>query len=444
MLHGDNPIRMKEISIPGSKSITNRVLLLASIGQEPVLLQNLLESDDTVYMRAVLSSFGVEFSQKEDGLLVSPPALLKGDGRTHHIGNAGTVARFVSAVSLIIDGEYGLKGVGRMHERPQEDLFHALRNLGVEINCLGNEGYLPATYKGMGGRLNGRVVKLSGRVSSQFVSALLLVAPSVSGGLRIEMDEIPPSQPYIEMTLEILKLWNVHYTTDEEGRTMDIQEGLRAPESYPIPADMSGASYPAAWATLRKEPLKIKDFGSRTLQGDEKFLEICEHLGAEIIRDDEDCLFNAFLTPSSEATFDFSPMPDVAMTGMILAAFYEGEWKFIGLESLRVKECDRIQAMIDGFTLLGIKTRVSGDDVSIIGGAYWMNAKNIARIKSAHIETNSHDDHRIAMCFGVLRSALAQKVNAPAESLFAIGEPHCVAKTWPSFWDDLADWESHP
>ncbi len=433
---------MKEISIPGSKSISNRVLLLAAIGQKPVLLKNLLESDDTVYMRAVLSSFGVKFSQNENGLLVSPPVYLKGDGQTHHIGNAGTVARFVSAVSLIINGEYGLKGVDRMHERPQADLFSALRNLGVEINCRENDGYLPATYRGMGGILNGRIVKLSGRVSSQFVSALLLVAPRITGGLRIEMDEVPPSQPYIEMTLEILKLWSVNFTIENEGRSMDIQEGLSAPESYTIPADMSGASYPAAWSTLTKSILNIKDFGSVTLQGDEEFLGICEHMGAQIKKDSEDCLFNAFSDPSPETTFDFSPMPDVAMTGMILSAFYEGEWKFVGLESLRVKECDRIQAMVDGFTLLGIKTQVAGDDVSIIGGAYWMNDDNISRMKSARITTNSHDDHRIAMCFGVLRSTLAQKVKSPAESLFKIGEPHCVAKTWPNFWNDLADWET--
>ena len=166
---------MKKITIPGSKSITNRVLLLAALGDKPVVLHNLLESDDTVYMRGALTAFGVSFTNQDKGLLVTPPAQLIGDGASHFIGNAGTVARFVSATSLVIEGSYGLNGVDRMHERPQKDLFTALRSLGVDITCHGEEGFLPTTYKGLGGSLANRVVTLSGRVSSQFVTALLLV-----------------------------------------------------------------------------------------------------------------------------------------------------------------------------------------------------------------------------------------------------------------------------
>jgi len=139
----------------------------------------------------------------------------------------------------------------------------------------------------------------------------------------------------------------------------------------------------------------------------------------------------------AEETFDFSPMPDVAMTGMVMAAFYEGEWRFEGLESLRVKECDRIEAMRLGFAQLGVEVQVVGDDVTIKGGDYWMD---VEQIKSASIETDSFDDHRIAMCFGVLRSALALRAGVEEESLFAIGEPHCVAKTWPTFWEDMKGW----
>ncbi len=433
---------MKEIRIPGSKSITNRVLLLAAIGDKPVVLYNLLESDDTVFMRGVLSSFGVRFEQQGTGLLVTPPAVLQGDSEIHHIGNAGTVARFVSAVSLIINGEYGLKGVDRMHERPQADLFKALRSLGVAVECQQNDGFLPARYQGLGGNLEQRVVTLSGRVSSQFVSALLLVAPKINGGLRIEMDEIPPSQPYIDMTLEILSSWGVNYSVEEEGRIMDISQGLNEPTEYTIPADMSGASYPSAWATLMRQDLEIKDYGSKTLQGDEQFAEVCAEFGATVSKNGEDCSFSTYGEMSPGAVFDFSPMPDVAMTGMVLACFSEGETKFIGLESLRVKECDRIQAMVDGFALLGIETEVVEDDVTIKGGAYWQTPENITKVQAAQVETDSHDDHRIAMCFGVLRSVLSSRSGIAAEEIFAIGEPHCVAKTWPNFWEDLASWEA--
>jgi len=244
------------------------------------------------------------------------------------------------------------------------------------------------------------------------------------------------------MTLEILKLWGVDFTVSEGGRIMDIHEGITAPTEYTIPADMSGASYPTAWATLRQESLKIKDYGSSTLQGDEGFAEICAHFGATVKKDGEDCSFTNFTLNQPTITFDFSPMPDVAMTGMVMACFYSGEWKFEGLESLRVKECDRIQAMVDGFIQLGIKTVVDDDDVTVTGGDYWQTPEKLEEIQATNIETNSHDDRRIAMCFGVLRSALAQSSGIPAESIFSIGEPHCVAKTWPNFWEDLAHWEA--
>ena len=393
-------------------------------------------------MRAVLAALGVRFESQGESLRVIPPAQLIGDGKSLFIGNAGTVARFVSAASLLVDGKYGLNGVDRMHERPQADLFSALRSLGVAIDCHHTEGYLPATFEGLGGTLAQRTVTLSGRVSSQFVTALLLIAPRIKGGLRVEMDEIPPSQPYIDMTLAILKHWHVSYAIEDQGRIMDIQEGLTAPNQYTIPADMSSASYPCSWATLRQQAIIIKDYGSVTLQGDEGFARICSHFGATVTKSYEDCILDQFKASQGATSFDFSPMPDVAMTGMVMACFYEGQWKFEGLESLRVKECDRIQAMVDGFTLLGIETWVVDDDVTIRGGNYWQTNENIVRIRSATIESQSHDDHRIAMCFGILRSILARNTDQLAESLFIIGEPHCVAKTWPTFWTDLEQWEA--
>ena len=152
---------------------------------------------------------------------------------------------------------------------------------------------------------------------------------------------------------------------------------------------------------------------------------------------------------SAEVTdheFDFSAMPDVAMTGMAMATFYEGKWRFTGLESLRVKECDRIEAMRLGLAQLGVEVSVAGDDVTIQGGSYWMSEQNLKTLEASQVKTDSFDDHRIAMCFGVLRSALLirlQKESATElteEDLFQIGEPECVAKTWPSFWEDLAMW----
>jgi len=391
-------------------------------------------------MRQVLKSFGTKFEVKNEGLLVTPPKQLNGDGEIHHIGNAGTVARFVSAVSLIIDGHYGLSGVDRMHERPQADLFKAIKELGVNVTCLKKDGFLPAKYEGKSGDLAHKTITLSGNVSSQFVSALLLVAPMIKGGLTIKMTTLPPSQPYVDMTLEILRIFGGHADVSGDQLTMKIQEGLQTPKVYEIPADMSGASYPTAWATLRNEPLKIQSFGQKTLQGDEAFLAICEHFGSKITRQGDDLSIVGTSVTQTVKTLDFAPMPDVAMTGMILACFYEGKHHFTGLESLRVKECDRIQAMVEGFEQLGIQHQVVGDDVTITGGNYWQTSDNLQIIQSKNIETNSYDDHRIAMCFGILRSALSKKAGIKDDEIFQIGEPHCVAKTWPTFWEDLATW----
>lgn len=430
--------------------MTNRVLFLAALGGQEVRLSNLLESDDTVHMRAVLASFGVEFVEAEGELLVRPPERLQACGKEVFIGNAGTVARFMSAASLVVEGAFGLTGVDRMHERPQNDLFGALKDLGVEVECSGVEGFLPAKFEGLGSRLKTNQVLLSGKVSSQFVSALLLVAPRVSGGLMVKMEEIPPSQPYVEMTLEILRQWGVKIELAEEGRVMKVAEGVGAPMRYLIPADMSGASYPCAWATLVQQPLQIAEWGEETLQGDENFVEICGAFGAQYGRAGDGFQLKAFkdVRADEEKRFDFSAMPDVAMTGMVMAAFSEGKWLFVGLESLRVKECDRIEAMRLGLAQLGVEVSVNGDEMIICGGKYWMTPEKLAELVARKVETNSFDDHRIAMCFGVLRSALAIRIknrsnDAPSEEeLFQIGEPECVAKTWPSFWKDLASWRA--
>ena len=434
---------LKTIRVPGSKSVSNRVLFLAALGGEEVILENLLESDDTVHMRSVLRSFGVEFEEVEGALLVRPPARLQAEGEEVFIGNAGTVARFISAACLVVEGSYGLKGVDRMHERPQQDLFAALEGLGVQVECEGEPGFLPARFEGMGGCLPNREVILSGRVSSQFVSALLLVAPRIVGGLVVKMAEIPPSQPYVEMTLEILRQWGVTIEVADEGRVMKVAEGMKAPERYLIPADMSAASYPCAWATLVKQPLQIADWGEETLQGDEQFVEVCALFGADCERGEDGFRLRNFTEVQEDAqrSLDFSAMPDVAMTGMVIAAFYEGEWLFEGLESLRVKECDRIEAMRLGLEQLGVEVRVEGDEVMVRGGAYWMTPEKLTELKQREVETNSFDDHRIAMCFGVLRSVLMIRAEmATEETLFEIGESECVAKTWPNFWVEMRTW----
>ena len=420
---------MKKIQLPGSKSITNRVLILAALGDSPVDLHNVLDSDDARYMREALEAFGVKFeSIGKKTVRVIPPKTLcisleKGD---LFIGNAGTAARFLSALSLVSKGSFTLTGIDRMKQRPQADLQQALQDLGVGIESLEKIGFLPSKFRCEDAKMRSSEVRLSGKVSSQFLTALLLVAPRMKNGLVINIDEEVPSWPYIEMTLELLKIWGVSYEVNDDQSQIKVMSGLKSPSQYQISSDMSGASYPVAWSLLSRTPIEITNFGAKTLQGDEGFLDIAKKMGAEVVRSGGTCQILPPETLKPMGDFDWSAMPDVSMTGMILAATTEGKTCFTGLESLRVKECDRIEAMAQ-IRHLGVHFEVKGDEVVITGNS------NLDPEISSGLQVNSLDDHRIAMCFGVLRATQNLEFN--------ISDPHCVAKTWPGFWVELGDWQ---
>ncbi len=414
---------MKKVYVPGSKSITNRMLVLAGISDRPVVLKNILDSDDSQYMREALRSFGVKIEEiSQTAVKVTPPPVLKANGQEIFIGNAGTAARFLSALSLVIEGAYVLTGIERMQARPQEDLMQALEALGVSIEYQKNTGYLPAQLRASGNI--GTEVKISGRISSQFLSGLLLVAPRLKNGLNITIIDSIPSLPYVQMTVDLLRLWGVNIQVSDDWLEYKISPGFEAPSEFQVPADMSSASYPLAWSVLSGESICIENFGSHTFQGDEGFLEIIKKCGAKITRSGEKVLLKPPKIIAPIGDFDWSAMPDVSMTGMVLASVAKGTSKFTGLESLRVKECDRIVAM-EQLRAFGVNLNTFGDEVTIVGGD---------EIKGgAEMVIDSFDDHRIAMCFGILRST--QPLN------FQITDPHCVAKTWPDFWLELADWE---
>ncbi|MDH3324871.1 MAG: 3-phosphoshikimate 1-carboxyvinyltransferase, partial [Candidatus Peregrinibacteria bacterium] len=319
---------MKKINIPGSKSISNRVLFLAALADKKMDLVGVLESDDTRYLRECLGNFGVEFEKRGDVITVIPPEELSNEGRDkeNFIGNAGTAARFLTAFSLFFKGEYVLKGIPRMHERPFEDLFMALKDLGVGIESE-KEGFLPATFMGKE-RLDKNKVSISGKISSQFISGLLLVSPRVVGGLEIDIIDEIPSRPYVEMTVDILRIWGVEVEVSEDFKNFKVQEGITAPDSFHVPADCSSASYPVAFSLLKKEEVEISNFGEKTFQGDEKFLEVAEKMGAKIEKNGDKVQIFPPQKLKALGEISFEEMPDVSMTGMILAAFADGESEF--------------------------------------------------------------------------------------------------------------------
>lgn len=426
---------MKQIFLPGSKSISNRALVLAAISDQPTVLRGLLDSDDIRYMRGVLENFGVGSENVAEGLRVIPPKTLKGNDSDNFIGNAGTASRFTVALSLIVSGSFRLSGIPRMHERPFGDLMTAIEPTGMRIDT-DNPGFLPATFTNPGlEHLETNEITIAGDISSQFITGLLLAAPRMPRGLVLNISTKIPSLPYVEMTLKMLDTWGVQYSLQkaEDGEQITqikVSKGIRTPGTYTIPADMSAASIPMAWSLLKSEPICIQNFGVETLQGDEGFTAIIEKAGGTVRREGDKCFVDPGNSIQPLETVDFSTMPDVSMTGMVLAALGDGTSEFHGLESLRVKECDRIEAMVAGLKQLRIHTEVVEDVVTIDGNPD-ITANTLPEI-------HSFDDHRIAFCFAILLDALADtNVRQIHDSIL---EPQCVTKTWPNFWGDLAEW----
>lgn len=416
------------IQIPTSKSITNRVFVLACMAKEPIEIQYPLDCDDTCHMVQALRAFGAKIQKNGNVFTITPPKHLDiGDHNDIDVGEAGTVARFVSAMSLVLSGRFRLFGGPSISSRPQGDLFQALQELGVGVYPEKKAGHLPTTFEGKGGYPNENQITLSGNVSSQFITALLLVAPRLNEGLTLTMPDRPPSQSYIDMTLALLDLWGVKTSLSENKKTITLKKGITNPSTYQVPADMSAASYPLAWSMLSKTPLTITNFGTETLQGDEGFRNVLQTMGAQI---DQKGGALTLIPPKTIQPFeslDFSGMQDVSMTAMILAVVADGTSTLTGLENLKVKECDRVKAMYEGLQQLGVRIETDGDTMTIEGGRYWGKKNNRS------LTIDSYDDHRIAMCFGVIQSALNLD--------FDISNPPCVAKTWPNFWKELAEWE---
>ncbi len=422
---------MITVDVPGSKSVSNRAFVLASLSDEPTLLRNVLECDDVCYLRQALSNFGVGFKRVgPSDWQVTPAVKMTGGDSDNYIGNGGTPARFLAALSLVVEGRYGLRGVDRMHERPFQDLFEVLEGLGVELEFEGQKGFLPAHFGGYSSLKlkNPPEVSISGAVSSQFLSGLLLTATKMPLGLKVLVKDQIPSRPYVEMTVEMIRMFGGSVEVLDDFKSFHVESGLKGVQEFLVPADCSSVSYPLLFGMLSQQEVMISNFGQRTLQGDEKFLEIIQKAGGTIERkgDVVKCMPPEVLLPLGKV--DFSRMPDVSMTAMALAAFADGESHFVGLESLRIKECDRIAAMNQGLSVFGVKFEEKGDEVIIEG-------------KGSHLLTeqydgalDSFDDHRIAMVFGVLRRVMGLK--------YSITDPHCVAKSWPDFWIEVADWSN--
>jgi len=442
------------VVLPGSKSISNRVLLLAALCRGRTTLHDLLDSDDTRVMLAALRQLGCGVQQ--DGTTVVIDGL---DGRlppttlNFFMGNAGTAMRPLTAALAVLGGDFELSGVPRMHERPIGDLVDALRQLGCRIDYLGNEGYPPLRIGQPSLKLDAPI-KVRGDVSSQFLTALLMALPLVAAkNIEIEVVGELISKPYIEITLNLLTRFGI--SVQREGwQRFTIPAGARyqSPGMLHVEADASSASYFIALGAIAAEPatpVRIEGVGESSIQGDIKFVDAARLMGARVSGGPNWLEISRASWPLKAVDLDCNHIPDAAMTLAVMALYADGPSTLRNIASWRVKETDRIAAMATELRKLGASVEEGADYIRVSppagssaagpsqgaratsGGSAVRAATSVGATfgwKAASIHT--YDDHRIAMCF-----ALA--AFNPARLPVRILDPKCVAKTFPDYFEAL-------
>ena len=418
-----------EVRLPGSKSISNRTLLLAALAEGDTRIDELLESDDTHVMLDALHRLGVTFTRDAGARSVT----VRGCGGRFpnadadlFLGNAGTAFRPLTAVLAVLGGDYRLAGVARMHERPIRDLVDALRQIGAKIEYADKDGYPPLRVA------EGRIflpsaVSVRGDVSSQFLTALLMALPLLGHRARVEVIGELISKPYVEITLNMLERFGVR--VEREGWsafTIPASCYYKSPGHIFVEGDASSASYflaaGALGGTRGGSAVRVHGIGRASVQGDVRFVEVLNRMGAVVSLSDNwiDAGSAGRSTQSKldAVDIDLNAMPDAAMTVAILALFARGTSLLRNIGSWRVKETDRIAAMAAEMTKVGAEVEAGPD---------YLRITPPAAFRPAAIDT--YDDHRMAMCFSLV--ALA---GVPVR----IHDPGCVAKTFPEYFKALA------
>ncbi|MGC9109445.1 MAG: 3-phosphoshikimate 1-carboxyvinyltransferase [Caldimicrobium sp.] len=412
-----NPLKdFKELSLrlPSSKSLTQRAYLCSALAQGECLVKNPLRSEDPELLIKALEATGVIFEEKEEGYLVKgvsgTPVLSK---ERVFFGNNGTGARFFLAYACLGKGEWiELYGKDRLHERPMEALIQALRGLSAKIECLKKEGYLPVRiYESS---LKSGRVELPGHISSQFISALLLIGPYLPQGIEIEIKGELFSKSYIEMTCEVMRHFGI--SPEESDGLLRVSPGAYQGRVYEVPADASSASYFLAIPLiLGRGRIRIENFDGKTKQADAVFLEFAKAFGAEVKVYEPLGVELSFEGRPKALSLNIRDCPDLFPTLAVIGAVSEGRTVLYGAPHLRYKETDRIKAMAKELSKLGVKVEEIPDGLIIYRGESF---------NPAQIET--YDDHRIAMAFAVLGLRVGP---------LKIENPGCVAKSFPEFWE---------
>ncbi|GDX53810.1 hypothetical protein LBMAG28_02840 [Methylophilaceae bacterium] len=407
-----------QVTLPGSKSITNRILLLSAIADGATTIIGPLISDDTLHMIDALKKLQVDLTQKDNGdiLIHGTRGNFKNKSAEIFLGNAGTAFRPLTAALSFSKGQYTLSGLPRMHERPIKDLVDALLQLNADITYLGQEGYPPLKISPSEIMINGPI-KIRGDISSQFLTSLLMAMPLTKKEVVIEIEGDLISKPYIDITLNFMARFGIHVKKiDWKHFVIPGSTSYVSPGEIFVEGDASSASYFLAAGALAGD-IEVKGIGRNSIQGDVKFAEALVLMGADIN------ILEASIQVTKVAALqainlDCNHIPDAAMTLAVLALFAKGTTKLLNIGSWRVKETDRIKAMATELRKLGAAVTEGNDFIEITPPL---------KIKE-HVEIDTYDDHRMAMCF-----SLVSLRNIP----ITINDPACVNKTFPTYFEIL-------
>jgi 3-phosphoshikimate 1-carboxyvinyltransferase len=396
------------ITIPPSKSYTQRALMTAALAPGQSILQKILRCDDSYMLIAALEQFGVTFEDKKSDLIVNSPEKLRAPSKPLHIHHCGTAARFLIALSLLVENPFTIDGSKRMRNRPFGGLFAALKQLGVTCVFLAEENCLPVTLipprrlspLGDKGRLVGvnSFVELDASRSSQQLSGLLLVAPMLPDGLEVNLTSELPSRPYVDMTCDVMSYFGADVRID--GNSFHVLPSPYRATTFEIECDWSSASYPLAANFLTRKHMELSDLNDHSQQGDRAVRKFLEELRSE-----------------GDLTFNLRNTPDIVPTLVVCSLFRKGSVTLTGLGHLRLKESDRLHVLAKELKKIGARISESDDGLTIDPS-----------VLQGGIVLDPHDDHRMAMAFGLLQLRLDD---------ISISNRACVSKSYPDYWKML-------
>jgi len=412
-----------EIFLPGSKSLSNRALLIAALANGVTKITNLLVSDDINHMLNALTTLNIEYTLSDCGtectVIGNNGFFNVNEAVELFLGNAGTAMRPLCAALAASEGEFILTGEPRMKERPIGHLVNALEQLDADIQYLENPDYPPVKINGkaLTAIADGNTVSIDGSISSQFLTAILMITPLLKTDTEIQIEGDLVSKPYIDITLNIMSRFGVEVQNNNyQSFTVKGNQSYQAVEQYMVEGDASSASYFLAAGAIKGGKVTVHGVGKLSVQGDKHFADVLEKMGAEVTWADES--ITVVGKPLTGVDMDMNHIPDAAMTIATTALFAKGTTSIRNIYNWRVKETDRLFAMATELRKVGAEV-IEGEDYITITPPETLK----------HAEIDTYDDHRVAMCFSLV---------ALSGTPVTINDPKCTAKTFPDYFDKLA------